>query len=737
MQSTIEAAREYKRRGWNPIPLRPGEKRPTDNGWQRLTIADEHIEAVFTNHNVGISLGRPSNNLFDVDLDDALVIKMQRHFLPKTPAIFGRPSKPASHMLYQGEPTDEVARKQFADGTEMLAELRGNGHQTMMPPSIHPAGEQLEWHDPTAQPATVPAKILIDRLGWLCSAAMLVRGWSDWNDAHHVLVGAIAGLFATREIRVEQAENFVRAIVLYADDHEPDDRIRMVRDTYIKVENGESVTGWPTIKEIIGEARATKLGAWLNLPKTTIDESDQITLTDDGNARLLVKHHGDDLKYVHEWGKWLQWDGSRWSTDERENIIAIARGIPEHIRQSAANILDDDARKKVESWANASRNVNRIKAMPVLARADERVKIAADMLDADPWSFNVPNGTINLRTGGISGGHDKTDLITKLSPVNYQPQAQSPLWDSYLTTIFDGDLEMIDFVQRCVGYSLTGLTTEQVFFILHGPQGTGKTTFIETLRAIFGEYSKNADPSTFMQKQKSGRATPEIARLQGARFVSSSETEENERLATGVVKRLSGNTRMTASNLYAPDFEFDPVMKLWIDTNHKPRISATDDAVWARLILIPFEVELRHTVREIKGFPALLRTELPGILRWAVEGCLKWQIDGLARPDKVKNASQEYRDDSDALQLFIDEACLTAPDLTCTASTMYAAYSNWAREAGERPVNMRTFKVQLTERGFESKRSATGQSWSGIRPIEDAAQPQPFGANPFTSRPHA
>lgn len=739
MQDPVSAAREYKRRGWNPLPLRPGDKRPTGSEWQRTQVPDDQFEPVFTGKGVGIGLGTQSNGVYDADLDHELTVKMQRHFMPETPAMFGRASKPVSHLLYQALPGEEVARASFADvDNVMLAELRGTGHQVMMPPSVHPSGEQVTWVDPTALPAEVSVQKVIKALGWCSAAAMLARSWDAWNDRHHVLVGALAGGFARHGVGSKLAEQFVRAVCLYGGDHEIDDRVRIVRDTYHKLEEDPDaiVTGFPALQEIIGTQRVQRLTRWTQLPK---DDQPRVTLTDDGNALRFVDSFGEQVRFVHEHNAFYIWDGSRWAKDTRENVIALAREVPKQIDLAATKIIDDDTRKTVEKWANASRNVQRIKAIPTLARADDRIKVSADSLDADPWLFNVSNGTINLRTGGISD-HDKNDLLTLHSPITFNPRATAPLWDSYLLRVFDNDRDVIDFVQRSVGYSLTALTVEQAFFILHGPQGTGKTTFIETLREIFGEYAMNADPSTFMQKQRSGRANPEIARLQGARFVSSSETEENERLAAGIVKRLSGNTRITASHLYAPDFEFEPVLKLWIDTNHKPRIAAHDDAVWARLVLIPFEVVLRHTALDIKGYKDLLKAELPGILRWAVEGCLKWQADGLTRPDKIKNAANEYRTESDALQQFIDDACIVGAHEVSGATDLYRSYNEWCETANERPFNMRRFKQAMTERGFAQDRRSTGNVWLGIRAAGTRATAEPIRtqANPFqTPHPNA
>lgn len=740
MPNTVDAARAYHARGWVSVPLLPGQKRPEGNEWQNLQSDPEAFEQDFANMNIGVLLGTSSGNLFDVDLDHETIVRLARHFLPKTPAIFGRASKPQSHYLYRAPEDATVRRITFKDvDGQMLAEIRGNGHQTMLPPSVHPSGEDIVWNDPTALPLDCHPETVELALGWACAAAMLVRGWDSWKDSHHDLIGALAGGLIRGGISPAAIETLIRALTLYAGDHEPLDRLRIAYDTIRKFQEDptEPITGFPALREIIGGERVARLLKWLQLPSVSDSKSD----TDNGNANRFVDAFGEDVRFVHEWDAWLLWDGTRWKRDEREAIIGLAREIPGQILAEAVKHPDDTRQKALVKWAMQSQSVNRLLAIPRLARTDERVTIAAEALDSDPFAFNVANGTVNLRTGGITQ-HDKSEGITLYSPVTYNPRAPYPMWESFLTAVFAGDEELISFVQRCVGYSLSGSTKEQSLFLVNGPQGTGKTTFIETIRLLFGSYGRNADPSTFMQKRNTSRATPEIAQLQGARFVSSSETEENERMASGLVKRLSGSTRITAANLYAAPFEFDPVLKLWIDTNFRPRVSAEDDAIWARIVLLPFEVVFRHTPIEVKDYKSVLKSELPGILRWAVEGCLAWQADGLQRPESVEKALAGYRDENDAVGAFIEDVCITGPDVSCGVRELYHAFSAWAHDTNEYQYKERHFKQIMERRGFYSEKQTGGMRWLGIKPIESAPDAglsspiRPDGANPF-SRPQA
>lgn len=746
----VDAARYYRSLGWNPQPAHPQSKKPVDEGWLSTTVPEERYEESFADgRNIAIVLGASSNNVYDVDLDEMTTVKMARRFLPKTPAIFGRSGKPLSHWIYQGLPEEEIKRKQFFDGDTLLAEIRGNKCGTIFPPSLHAGtGELIEWRDPARiAPSIEPVANVTKTLGWACSASMLSRHWEEWNDKHHTLVGALAGGFArTGMISAKVAEDFVRAICHETGDHQPDDRIRIVRDTYLKYEADpdEPISGFPTLRELIGSEKFTKLRLWLQLPAV----EDKIANTDSGNAYRFVDAFGEDLRYVHDHSSWYGWTGSLWLKDTQENAVALARSVPSMIFKDAEKITDEEQRNQLVKWSLKSQAAERIFAIPKLAKTDDRVKTRSEDLDADPWLFNVGNGTINLQTGSLYD-HDRTDLLTKRSPVEYHargPKATCPRWLSYLEEAFEPYPEVPAFLKRLVGYTLTGITREQIFVVLLGPQGTGKTTFIETLRLLFGSYAVNAEARVFLQKTGSGsRATPEIAALQGARLVTSPETEQGDKLATALIKRMSGSGRITASHLYAAPFEYDPVMKLWIDTNVRPHIPANDDAMYARLVVLPFEVVFRHTERDIKGYRDILATELPGILRWAIEGCLEWQADGLARPKAVDAAGETYRADSDTFASFLEDACSIGPELTCTASELYATYVDWARETNERPLNMRVFKSRMIERGYETKRSETGNIWLGVRPNRTSYRAQPFTVpssegsqgNPFTSRPVA
>jgi putative DNA primase/helicase len=283
------------------------------------------------------------------------------------------------------------------------------------------------------------------------------------------------------------------------------------------------------------------------------------------------------------------------------------------------------------------------------AQAERGVAITHNALEVDPWRLTVMNGTLDLRTGEM-GEHRREDLYTRFVPVEYDPVAECREWLVFLNRVLNGNEELIAFLQRAMGYSLTGSTGEQCLFFLHGSGANGKSTFLEILRALLGDYAVQADFATFLENRNDGPRN-DIARLFGARVVTSSEVGEGKKVNESLVKSLTGTDRVAARFLYAEAFEFLPTFKLWLAANHKPVIRGTDTAIWRRIRLVPFTVEIPEGERDPE-LPNRLRAELPGILAWAVQGCLLWLESGLGVPDQVRAATDAYRRESDILGAF-------------------------------------------------------------------------------------
>ena len=429
-------------------------------------------------------------------------------------------------------------------------------------------------------------------------------------------------------------------------------------------------------------------------------------LTDLGNAQRLVALHGTDLHYCHPWKRWLIWDGTRWKVDDTAEIERRARDTIRKIFFETASEEDPDIRKKLCSHALASESAYKLKAMTALAASEAAVPILPSDLDSDGWLLNCRNGTLDLRTGELSN-HNRANLITKILPVEYNPLADCPMWNDFLQQIMNRNTALIDFLQRAVGYTLTGDITEQCLFILYGSGSNGKTTFIETLMALIADYAIKTPSESLMLKH--GDSIPnDIARLKGARMVAACEAELGRRFAESLLKQLTGGDVITARFLHQEFFDFTPCCKIWFATNHRPIIKGSDYAIWRRLRLIPFNVTIPEDDQD-KGLPVKLLKELPGILTWAVEGCCKWQEKGLGPPDEVRIATAQYRDEMDTLGAFISDCCIISAEATAQATPLYNAYCKWSNDHGEQQMTSTAFGRQLSERGHEKRKDTKGK----------------------------
>lgn len=418
--------------------------------------------------------------------------------------------------------------------------------------------------------------------------------------------------------------------------------------------------------------------------------------TDLGNAARLIRDHGVLLRFVWAWQSWLVWDTTRWEVSAaraREAAKLMAR----EIYKEAAQLSDPAEQMALLKWARTSQNKQRLDAALWTAASDPRILAPVDALDADPWILNVHNGTVDLLTGELKP-HDRNKLCTRLAPVPFDPSATCPTWHAFLHRIFAGDEDLIRFIQRAVGYSLTGHTSEQCVFIAWGEGANGKSTLLNTLAHVLGDYASEAAPETFTeQRRQAGQASPEIARLRGARFVTTIETGEGQRLHEALVKSATGGEKLTTRQLYGEFFEFTPAFKIWLATNHKPAIRGTDEGIWRRLRLIPFQVTIPESERD-KGLPFRLLREASGILNWAIQGCLEWQRDGLSPPESVRAATHSYRLEQDALGRFLSERCVFAKHLRTPAQKLWSAWESWCREEGENVNTQNWFGRQLNRR---------------------------------------
>lgn len=433
--------------------------------------------------------------------------------------------------------------------------------------------------------------------------------------------------------------------------------------------------------------------------------------SDLGNARRLVALHGADLRYSHPEHAWWVWNGQRWERDQTGEVDRRAKGTVEQIGAEAAKLRDDEARKAMLKHALSSESEAKRKALIASAQSEPGIPILPSAFDSNPLLLNCTSGLVDLRTLSLLP-HYREGYCTKLAPVEYDPEATCPTWLAFLERVTGGDRQLQDFLQRAVGYSLTGDTSEQCLFLCYGTGANGKTTFLEALQALLGDYARKADFSTFLQRRGDSGPRNDLAALAGARFVVATEADAGKRLAEALVKELTGGDQVTARFLYGEHFTFRPQFKLWLAANHKPRITGTDYAIWRRIRLIPFAVTIPKEEQDPR-LPAKLRAELPGIFAWAMEGCAAWRQFGLGDCEAVTQATAAYREESDTLAEFLGNECLQGASAKVSSRDLYGAYTRWCEANGERTLARKAFGQQLEERGLWSLRGTGGTRWWG------------------------
>ncbi|MDO4680926.1 MAG: phage/plasmid primase, P4 family [Aerococcus sp.] len=418
---------------------------------------------------------------------------------------------------------------------------------------------------------------------------------------------------------------------------------------------------------------------------------------DTGNAQRFMDRYGDIVKYSYKHKKFYVYDGTKWTIDTMGMVPRLIDSVVDQMANEKLHIPDDmdetDAQKAWKRHLKMSRS-HRSKEN-IQKELMHLTAVSTEEFDRDDTLLNTPNGYLELTTGLLKA-HDKLKMFTRQTGVGYSDHVPPDTYLAFLDDIFNGDQEKIDFFQRCVGYTFCGSTKEQVMFICHGIGRNGKSVLMEVLTDIAGTYAASIRADSLMVKNK---PTPgnDIARLQGARMVTSSEPNEGFRFDEGLIKQLTGGDKVTARFLYGEDFEFVPKFKLWITTNHKPIIRGTDDGIWRRMILIPFEVQipLDKVDKDLK--PKLLR-EGPGILDWIIEGYRKWQKEGLNSPQSIIQASQDYRTDMDVLEHFIQDECERVEGGRAPAGDLYRHYKVWADESGEYKMNKNMFGKKMKEK---------------------------------------
>ena len=427
------------------------------------------------------------------------------------------------------------------------------------------------------------------------------------------------------------------------------------------------------------------------------------SVTDSANAERFAEQHSERAMWCAGLG-WLVWCGSHWRRDEQNEVLMLARDTARSIYLEAANETDAKQQDSLAAWAKSSQSATRLQAMLTLAQPAMVQRI--ETLDADLLLLACPNGTLDLRTGELREARPG-DLITRCCAVPFEPEARSETLDAFLDHATRGDQELLDYLQRAAGYSLTGRTDEECFFLLLGDANTGKTTLVYALGAALGDYAQKTEFATFLAHRSPGAARPDIASLRGARLVAACETDANQKLATAMVKELVGREPISARHLYHEPMSFVPQCKVWLASNAAPKIPDDDTGIWRRLKRVPFEHVVAQPDPDVKT--ALISPDQAGraVLAWAVAGCAMWLHDGLGSCAIVDKRTKELRAAMDPLKEFFDQVCRFEPGLSTSAQALREAYEVFCAESGtaqrDRVAN-KDWTARLKARGCDRAR---------------------------------
>jgi putative DNA primase/helicase len=442
--------------------------------------------------------------------------------------------------------------------------------------------------------------------------------------------------------------------------------------------------------------------AVVDTPTTRKDPSAHYHLTDIGNALRLVDTCAGRLCYASEWKQWLVWDGQRWCKGDDAGVMKLAHKVALGIYDGISSEDDEKKRNALLKWAMQSESAVRIDAMIKSARP--YLTVASAQFDTRPDLLCVRNGVVNLRTGQLIP-HDATMMLTKRTHIDYDPSATAPKWRAFLDRIFEGNGDVLQFIQRAVGYTLTGSTDEHCLFFLYGVGANGKSTFLEAMRMVMGEYYVTTSVEAMLATEYTGGATPYVASLPGMRMAMASEMPEGRRFNESLIKDITGGGTITARRLYGDPFEFQPSHTMWISGNYRPRITGTDEGIWRRLKVVPFNAfippEERRPMGEVLDD---FRSELSGILTWAVQGSIAWYDWGLPASKTIEQATMEYRGEEDVVARFVAAECVLQPDAMTAKHKVFEAWQRWTDEESEKSANgwsQRRFTEQLKRKGVE------------------------------------
>jgi putative DNA primase/helicase len=437
----------------------------------------------------------------------------------------------------------------------------------------------------------------------------------------------------------------------------------------------------------------------------------EVELTEHGIALAFSRRHADALRYCHTAGAWYVWTGTHWSKNETRLVFSWARDLVAE--------LNREEELKIRATTGRAAFAG---AVERFAQADPTFAVTASAWDSDLWALGTPGGTVDLRTGALRPSR-RTDHITRITAVTPADTPDCPTFLNFLHQAAGEDEGLVGFLQRWFGYCLTGVTTEHALLFVYGPGGNGKGVLLNTLSGILGPYATTAAMDTFTARHGDRHPT-DLAMLQGARLVLTTETEEGQAWAEARIRALTGGDPITARFMRRDFFTYVPSFKLTISGNHQPALHNVDDAARRRFNIVPF---LHKPSEPDRDLPEKLRAEWPGILRWLIEGCLAWQRDGLRRPKAVLDATAEYFADQDLIGQWIEDCCDVGDNVGATPTALFASWRGYVLRREEQPRSMKWLGATLQRRGYRKDKDCElfrGRGYRGIRVRPTNASPR-------------
>ena len=588
----------------------------------------------------------------------------------------------------------------------MLVELRGDAHCTVFPGSVHKSAEPIEF-DTDGEPAPTTWDELVDCLTRLAVATVAHKNWQP--TVKHDLSLCLSGYLGKAGWCETEVQHLIKVVAKKAGDPEIKDRLTSVRTTFERLSQQQAVSGRNDLIKLLGKDIVEAMDGWLNYSERPSSPSSGPAtnppadlFTDAGTADAFATSFSGELIYSDVQKQWYQRRNQIYNSVSAE----IVQGIAKNFLQNRAAALTP------QMGGPSPRSIltrQRINAVVELSRS--RFWADATTFNANVTLLGCKDGTIfDLSSGALC--LDPKEIVTKTIGTSFDANATCPKWEAFLDRIFKSDNETIKFVQRGIGYSLSGSTIEQCLFICVGTGANGKSTMLNVLQALMAGYAATVPMVTLMD-QKGSSQTNDLASIAGRRLVVASEGERGQRLAESKIKLITGGDRVKCRYLYQEFFEFAPEFKLWLVTNNLPMVSGSDDAIWRRIRVIDFPVQIPADQQD-RSLCDVLLNELPGILNWALAGYTDWKANGLCPPDNVSRSTKSYREENDIVGQWIQTCCHESPLLQATMRSLYDSYKIWCENSALEPLASNIFGKELTRRGFDSVKKKSGNERRGI-----------------------